>query len=205
MSINATVNAVQYQAAARKTAIYPSDVAVLYPAFGLVDEAEELDEKVQADADRPDLIKELGDVLWYVAGLATDLRFSLEGLFVQAAEPDKYDPFSFTPTSNSLTEWTTVLFRPTADPYSATALAAALLRRAAKVCGRIKKWLRDSDRQHNNAQILAVWKKLADVLPVAAALAVVLGSDLGQVAVLNIHKLAERQNAGTLQGSGDNR
>lgn len=72
-----------YQEAAYKTAIYPNDVKVLYPSLGLAGEVGELCNKIkkhyrdQTPLNREDLAHELGDVLWYVAALATDLRVSL--------------------------------------------------------------------------------------------------------------------------------
>ncbi|WP_243030307.1 nucleoside triphosphate pyrophosphohydrolase family protein [Thermus altitudinis] len=78
----------EYQQEAKKTALYPEAYRILYPTLGLVGEAGELANKVKKvlrdrggtlgpDA-REDLLAELGDVLWYVAQLATDLGVSLE-------------------------------------------------------------------------------------------------------------------------------
>lgn len=75
-----------YQLYAKKTAIYPSPV--IYPALGLAGETGEVCEKIKkrirdADGDFTDeefqknIKKELGDVLWYVANLSSDLGISL--------------------------------------------------------------------------------------------------------------------------------
>jgi NTP pyrophosphatase (non-canonical NTP hydrolase) len=71
-----------YQSAARKTAIYPEQHKVVYPALGLTGEAGEVAEKVKKwirdGVLDPDAVKkELGDVLWYLAALAGDLNLSL--------------------------------------------------------------------------------------------------------------------------------
>ena len=78
-----------YQDAARKTAAYP-DVGCnpIYPTLGLTGEAGEVADKVKKvirdrggvfDADTREAIKfELGDVLWYVAQLASELGYDLE-------------------------------------------------------------------------------------------------------------------------------
>lgn len=85
----------EYQTQARKTAIYR--YPVVYPVLKLNGEAGELAEKVgkllrdyggDAYPDtfdfhlivsaREALMAELGDVLWYVAAVATDLGYSLE-------------------------------------------------------------------------------------------------------------------------------
>ena len=77
-----------YQDAARKTAAYP-DVGFnpIYPTLGLTGEAGEVADKVKKvirdrggvfDADTREAIKlELGDVLWYVAQLASELGYDL--------------------------------------------------------------------------------------------------------------------------------
>ena len=78
-----------YQDAARKTAAYP-DVGrnPIYPTLGLTGEAGEVADKVKKvirdrggvfDADTREAIKlELGDVLWYVAQLASEMGYDLE-------------------------------------------------------------------------------------------------------------------------------
>ena len=77
-----------YQREARKTAVYPNVGSNFwYPALGLAGEAGEVAERVKKlyrDADgKPDLAfrarlgSELGDVLWYVANLASEAGMSL--------------------------------------------------------------------------------------------------------------------------------
>ena len=78
----------EYQRAARGTAIYPQDMKVVYPTIGLAGETGEVAEKVKKtirdkagsfDADTTrELAKELGDVLWYVAAIASDLGLDLD-------------------------------------------------------------------------------------------------------------------------------
>lgn len=77
-----------YQQAALRTAIYPEDKRIVYPALGLNGEAGEVAEKVKkvyrdsngvyTDEKREEIAKELGDVLWYVAVCARDIGYSLE-------------------------------------------------------------------------------------------------------------------------------
>ena len=74
-----------YQQEAAKTAIYSNKL--IYPTLGLAGEAGEIANKVkkilrdnsgELEEDvRQNLISELGDVLWYVAALATDLKTEL--------------------------------------------------------------------------------------------------------------------------------
>lgn len=77
----------KYQQIAKTTAVYSKKWAVLYPALGLPNEAGEVAgklKKVFRDNDgnltrkmKADISKELGDVLWYVAALCTDLGLNL--------------------------------------------------------------------------------------------------------------------------------
>ena len=76
-----------YQRSASRTAIYPEEHRILYPALGLAGEAGEVANKVKklirdGPDGRPDdwreqISSEIGDVLWYCAALATDLNLTL--------------------------------------------------------------------------------------------------------------------------------
>lgn len=86
----------EYQVAATKTASYPQvGFNLMYPALGLAGEAGEVAEKIKKisrnnnvlvpsrlDVDvnlalKESIIKELGDVLWYVAAISSELGVSL--------------------------------------------------------------------------------------------------------------------------------
>ena len=78
-----------YQTKSRKTAKYPAiGHAVIYPTLGLVNEAGEVAGKIkkvfrdkdgEISADTRDALKaELGDVLWYMAQVATELNLTLD-------------------------------------------------------------------------------------------------------------------------------
>lgn len=79
-----------YQEVARSTAIYPTEHAVTYPALGLCGEAGEVAEKVKkwlrddsgemTNERRDAIAKELGDCLWYVSNLCSDLGLTLENV-----------------------------------------------------------------------------------------------------------------------------
>jgi len=79
-----------YQSGAAKTAVYPGrgEGNWIYPALGLAGESGEICEKIKK-AIRDDggkmtqerralLAKELGDVLWYVATLCSELGLNLD-------------------------------------------------------------------------------------------------------------------------------
>jgi NTP pyrophosphatase (non-canonical NTP hydrolase) len=77
-----------YQRQSRCTAEYPRDAWLAYPALGLAGEAGEVAEHAKkairddggtvSEGRRAALSKELGDVLWYVAQLATELALDLD-------------------------------------------------------------------------------------------------------------------------------
>lgn len=84
----------EYQMKARQTAKYPViGHAVIYPTLGLTNEAGEVAGKIKkifrdkegviSEADRLALQSELGDVLWYLAQVATELDLSLDQIAVQ--------------------------------------------------------------------------------------------------------------------------
>lgn len=86
----------EYQRASRRTAEYPREAWLAYPALGLAGEAGEVaehakkvirDDRGTVSAERrAAMSKELGDVLWYVAQLATELGLDLEEIASQNLE-----------------------------------------------------------------------------------------------------------------------
>src|ERR1700674_4535374 len=79
----------EYQPMSRRTwNLVHTDHPIVYPTLGLVNEAGELAAQVKkifrdkggviSDADRDALKYELGDVLWYLAQVATELNLSLD-------------------------------------------------------------------------------------------------------------------------------
>lgn len=83
------MNFEEYQKKSRKTAKYPeAGNNFVYPTLGLAGEAGEVAEKIKKvirdkggkidDETRELIKKELGDVLWYVSQLATEIGLSLD-------------------------------------------------------------------------------------------------------------------------------
>jgi len=81
----------EYQKRSRETAIYPEiEKGFVYPAFGLAGETGEVMETIKKifrdssgqinEETRERLVKELGDVLWYLSNLATELGLSFEDI-----------------------------------------------------------------------------------------------------------------------------
>jgi NTP pyrophosphatase (non-canonical NTP hydrolase) len=83
----------EYQALSRRTAEYPRAAWLAYPALGLAGEAGEVAEHAKkairddggevSDERRAAMAKELGDVLWYVAQIASELGIELEEIAQQ--------------------------------------------------------------------------------------------------------------------------
>lgn len=85
------MNFKEYQEKSRKTAIYPKiGESYVYPALGLGDEAGEVLGKIKKifrdkngildKQTKIEIKKELGDVLWYLAQLSTELELSLDDI-----------------------------------------------------------------------------------------------------------------------------
>jgi NTP pyrophosphatase (non-canonical NTP hydrolase) len=79
----------EYQKKSRKTANYPSiGHSVIYPTLGLTSETGEVAGKIKkifrdkggliGEVEREALKSELGDVLWYLAQVCTELDLSLD-------------------------------------------------------------------------------------------------------------------------------
>jgi|SRR5665213_1510294 NTP pyrophosphatase (non-canonical NTP hydrolase) len=84
------MQAKEYQDWTETTAIYPKDEGIVYTALGLAGEAGEVANVVKKmirddngfflQEKHDKLVAELGDVMWYVARMATELNVSLEQL-----------------------------------------------------------------------------------------------------------------------------
>ena len=83
------MNFTDYQTKSRRTAKYPAiGHSVIYPTLGLTNEAGEVAGKLKkvfrdklgviGEAEREALKSELGDVLWYLAQVCTELELSLD-------------------------------------------------------------------------------------------------------------------------------
>jgi NTP pyrophosphatase (non-canonical NTP hydrolase) len=80
----------EYQRLSRRTAEYPRAAWLAYPALGLAGEAGEVAEHAKkairddggsvSEERRTAMAKELGDVLWYVAQIASELDLDLDAI-----------------------------------------------------------------------------------------------------------------------------
>ena len=82
-----------YQRFTCSTRIYPSSQGIVYNLFGIAGEAGEIFEKVKklirdkkkkitkkglSKKDKLEIIKELGDLIWYISTLSDELGYTLE-------------------------------------------------------------------------------------------------------------------------------
>ena len=91
------MNFKEYQEKSRKTALYPDNGSnFIYPTLGLAGEAGEVADKIKkvlrdkggviSEETKKELEKELGDVLWYLSQIASELELSLENVAVKNIE-----------------------------------------------------------------------------------------------------------------------
>ncbi len=91
------MNFEEYQKIVKKTSIYPNQGNnVAYVTLGLAGEAGEVADKVKklirdfngvlTEDKRKEMIKELGDVLWYLTACASELGVDLEEVAAQNAK-----------------------------------------------------------------------------------------------------------------------
>jgi len=83
----------EYQQAAQKYSIYPKDKLCSYTVMGLASECGEVADIFKkamrdrqgllSDADKSALKKELGDVLWYITAISTDLGFDMGSIAME--------------------------------------------------------------------------------------------------------------------------
>ena len=78
----------EYNSFIYKTKIYPKELPIIYPVLGMCGESGEAAEKVKkvlrdnnkefSEENKKAILKELGDVLWYITATAQDMGYSLE-------------------------------------------------------------------------------------------------------------------------------
>ena len=83
--------------------------------------------------------------------------------------------------------------------------AMGLAGEAGEFLDKVKKIFRNNNGQISDSQREELIKELSDTMWYQAQLAKNLGITLGEVAEINLKKLADRKNRGVLKGAGDNR
>ena len=188
-----TLNA--YQAAAMSTAL-PTSLNMAYMAYGLVNEIGELQEKLISNTPgiltSEETLKELGDVLWYIAGVSQIRGWKLSEVVLD-------DTTDIAISEYAVGEESEVLASESGQE-SCIKLSIGLTIAAGNLCGALKKEIRDNTHKPDVEK-----EALRRVFQISVMLAKVMSSTLEHVAIANIEKLASRKAHGVIGGNGDNR
>jgi NTP pyrophosphatase (non-canonical NTP hydrolase) len=183
----------EYQTNAIKTAIYPRELAIMYPTLGLAGEFGEVVTQL-VTRQQGGLIKELGDMLWYLANLAHDLDATLT---------DAVDLHSLSETCTF--EQVQLWAMDNRSSFLVAAPESFIATKIGAICEAVKKLHRDDQGFLSPLRRDILLMNLAWVLMGIAALANTIDAKLDLIAAGNIAKLANRAARGTLTGDGDNR
>jgi hypothetical protein len=201
INVAETLTLRQYEDFGAQTAVYPevgtgSITAVAYCALGLAGEAGEIALKVDdlAFADTPELrmkiVAEVGDFLWYVPRLRVELSNA------------HFDDTTFLDYEKEVLK-ASVYSTGRGSRDAVAHCALQLAGRAAHISNKVKKLLRDGDSPSKRVAILDEADNCLRYAP--RLLHELAEAHIGEIALANIFKLADRQNRGTLRGDGDNR
>jgi len=187
----------EYHRIAVSTAVYEGQGRnPTYPALGLAGEAAEFGEKVLDGATPEQLTKEAGDVLWYIANMAREMRADLRDV-AEAAAPgcEEFDGLQ-----------QAVPHQPV-DPGREGRIQAALrlAGRAGSVCERVKKLYRDDGGELTEERRGLIMAGLSQTLAALAGACLTCRLRMDQVAELNAEKLLDRKRRGYITGDGDDR
>ena len=186
-----------YTRIARSTAIYPGRFT--YPALGLAGEAGELVDKIfpaKEDTNlivmEEDIVKEIGDCLWYTVNIALDLSIGIDYLLetmTGGLSPKTFSAAAFQRLRR-------------VDDRSSFLKLMVHVGRIAEVA---KKALRDSGGAVDVEKVSLVRAALVETFVAIFEICEKYKIDPDQVAFVNAQKLLSRQSRGKLGGSGDNR
>jgi len=152
-----------------------------YPVPGLVGESGEVVEKINGEVDREEVAKEIGDVLWYVSNVCSEISLDMSELFgIFVIEQEILN-------------------------YKYTELSARLFHSVAMIAETTKKIMRDSGGEIEYPKQVVLQVHLCYIAMIMKRYAEYRNYALITVAELNIEKLFSRKERGVLKGSGDNR
>jgi NTP pyrophosphatase (non-canonical NTP hydrolase) len=186
------MNLNQYQKQAITTKIYADEAALSYLALGLGGESSELFEKIKEsrkeittlEGDKLQLLaKEIGDVYWYLAGLAQETDQKLGDIY--------FDYSKDLPVDSKFDNVVDMLVVETGAVLEV-----------------FKKALRDDytlfvDKKLVPGKFMKMNVAIANLLTICEYLANFFGVEVSTILQQNVDKLASRAKRGTLSGSGD--
>lgn len=183
----------QYQKLAQETAIYPGKGETLYyPVLGLNGESWELEEKLFTEhgvlkgvLSKNAILLELGDLLWYIQEIAFETNEDLDTIW-NMCQVTQNDVKGLNETHIS-------------------SLVRGIHQNTRKLAEWAKKTIRDNDTKYK----IMIGLGLTDILPCICLLGHYFTpleyNVLGYIGHLNIQKLKDRKQNGTIKGSGDYR
>jgi hypothetical protein len=185
-----------YAEKARSVAIYPEAARVFYPMMGIGGEVGELIEKIQHGGSDEEIVKEMGDVLWYLVNTLEDLSWGfIDCVKFFAALRTNEGTFSDV-QAHVVFHW---------DNCALGGDITELSISAGKILEIGKKALRDNSGVVPATKLKVVGKHCMLILQELCIVAHTHGLNLDDVAQANIDKLFSRRDRGVLGGSGDNR
>jgi len=172
------MNLDEYQKLAKETAVYKE--TLIYPALGLGGETFEFLAKM-GDPSLVEISKEIGDICWYIAAIASDCDLKLS----EIAGVETFEELEGYPKA----DW----------------IIIELAKGLAEVLETIKKILRDNNGILLPEKIIKIQYGLKIILNALKEYTIEMDISLSDIAQQNIDKLFSRKDRGVIQGSGDNR
>ena len=122
-------------------------------------------------------------------------------LGAQSNESNKYKKVSDLDMYQKVAKTTAIYPREQAIIYPTLGLTGE----AGEVANKVKKIIRDGSNKNDDRMVSEIKSEIGDCLWYIAVLADDIGCKLSDIANLNLIKLANRKEKGTIHGSGDNR
>ncbi len=196
----------EYQEKAMKTAIYPNKGDnIMYPLLGLVNECGEVagalkkasrdDGNIITPDRKKKMVGEIGDVLWYVAAMGSELGIRLD----EAVRGERFCDINESKFIES-----SLLFEKTIQ-----CVVLSLQAEAARVTemfvyaayyGRDKTYFQEMSKEDGVAAT-----RLGNVIMLLSDVAILLDTTLEEIAKSNLNKLDSRAARGVLKGDGGER
>jgi len=186
------ISADSYQKQAWDTALYPNKGSNLYyPSLGLGESGEvQIYYLNNQKIDKNEVCKELGDILWYIAALHTEMGLKMSDTFGPCFE------------QYQINLWNTISY----DKKGKNQLHCVLgLGRSGEIQNIVKKIMRDDSGVLRDDKKGKIVENLKELMKFVSLLCSELEVELIDVAQKNIDKLNSRKDRGVITGSGDNR
>jgi len=174
------MNYKEYSEQAISTAIYPGKGNnIIYPVLGLVGETGEVCEKFFITANADELLKELGDVFWYVNAICYEVDIDFNKVVI-----DRLCVNGIGITKKWLMQLSICV---------------------AKIAEKTKKLIRDGNGAVTDDYKKFIEEQIGAVVSTLIVICDNSNVNVDDVLQKNIDKLFSRKERGKLQGSGDNR